>query len=135
MENRTSIIIYQKVRYQENPKIHRKYQKKRYLKYQEKKTCDKDEYFLQQVKQGLSCIICTMFSWTLYQRSVRLFKHQKHHIVTAELYHLVKSFNEKFCICGTCHKHLNKNEIPFQAVCNKMALNSILSYPISYKKS
>ena len=25
----------------------------------------------------------------------------------------------------TCHEHLNKNEIPCQAVCNKMALDTI----------
>ena len=54
-----------------------------------------------------------------------MFKHEKYNIVTEELYHPVKSFNEKFYVCGTCHKHLIKNEIPFQAVCNKMALDLI----------
>ena len=28
-------------------------------------------------------------------------------------------------ICETCHKHLNKNEIPSRAVCNKMAVDPI----------
>ena len=42
-------------------------------------------------------------------------------IIRAELYHPVKSSDEKFYICEICHKHLNKNEIPCQAICNKMA--------------
>ena len=37
----------------------------------------------------------------------------------------MKSFDEKLYICETCHKHLNKNEIPCQAVCNKMAQDPI----------
>ena len=37
----------------------------------------------------------------------------------------MKSYDEKFYICETCHKHLHKNEIPCQAVCNKMALDPI----------
>ena len=41
------------------------------------------------------------------------------------MYHPVKSFGEKLYICETCHKHLCKNEIPCQAVCNKMALDPI----------
>ena len=32
----------------------------------------------------------------------------------AELDHPVKSLDEKFYICKTCHKYLNENEIPFQ---------------------
>ena len=37
----------------------------------------------------------------------------------------MKSYDEKFYICETCHKHLRENEIPSQAVCNKMALDPI----------
>ena len=59
----------------------------------------------------------------LSQRSVRLFKYEKYHILRAELDHPVKSFEGKLYICETCHKHLNKNEIPCQAVCNKIALD------------
>ena len=44
---------------------------------------------------------------------------QKYHILSAELYHSVKSIDEKLYMCKTCHKHLNKNEIPCQAVCSK----------------
>ena len=118
-------IEYQKRRYQENPEVHKGYRKKKYEKYQEnKKNWDKVMYFLQEVKQGPYCI-CTICHRSLYQRSVRLFKQEKYHILTKELCHPVKSFDAELYICETCHKHLNKNEIPCQAVCNKMAL-----YPI-----
>ena len=79
--------------------------------YQEKKIrCEKVENFLKQVKQGPYCI-CTVCHQSLYQRSVRSFKSENYHILTAESYQSVKSFDEKFYISGTCHKHLNKNEI------------------------
>ena len=61
----------------------------------------------------------------MYQRSVRLFKYEKYQILCAELFHPMKSFDEKLYICEKCHKHLNKNEIPCQVVCNKMALDPI----------
>ena len=35
----------------------------------------------------------------------------------------MKSFDEKLYICETCHKHLNKNEIRSQEVCNNMAVD------------
>ena len=44
---------------------------------------------------------------------------------TAELHHPVKSFDENVCICKTCHKHLNKSEVPCQAVYNEMPLDPI----------
>ena len=37
----------------------------------------------------------------------------------------MRSFGEKTCICDKCHKHLSKNEIPCQAVFNKMSLDPI----------
>ena len=66
-----------------------------------------------------------MFHRCLYKRSIRLFKHEKCHILTAELFCLVKSFDEKTYICDTCHKHLSRNEMPRQAVFNKMSLDPI----------
>ena len=94
-----------------------------YLKCQKnKKHCGKVENFLQQVKQG-PFHICTVCHRSLYQRGVRLFNYEKYDVITAELYHGVKLFDEKLYICETCHKHLYKNEIPCQAVCNKMALD------------
>ena len=61
----------------------------------------------------------------LYKRSDNLFEHEKY-ILTAELYCLVRSFDEKTYICDTCHKHLSINEMPCQAVFNKMSLDPFL---------
>ena len=110
------------MRYQENPQIDNKYQKQGYQ--ENKKNCDKVDSFLQQVRQG-PYSICAIYHRSLYQRSVRLCKHEKYNILTQKLYHPVKSFDEKLHICETCHKHLNKNEIPCQAVCNKMAVDPV----------
>ena len=52
--------------------------------------------------------------------------HEKYHILRAELYYPVKSFDEKLCICETCHRHLYKN---------KMDLDSIPDELKSIKKS
>ena len=52
-------------------------------------------------------------------------KHEKYYIPNAKLYHPVKSCHENFSVCGTCQKNLYKNEIPCQAVCNKMDLDLI----------
>ena len=70
----------------------------------------------------------------LSQRSVRLFKYEKYHILRAELDHPVKSFEGKLYICETCHKHLNKNEIPCRAVCNKMTVHPIPNELKDFKK-
>ena len=98
-----------------------------------KKYCDEVDSFLLQVKQSPYYIraICHR---SLYQRCVRLCKHEKYDILTPELYHPVKSFDEKLYICETCHKHLDKNEIPCQAVCNKMAVNLIPNELKDFKK-
>ena len=37
----------------------------------------------------------------------------------------MKSFDEELQICETCDKHLYKNEIPCQAVCNKTDLKNL----------
>ena len=83
--------------------------------------CDNVENFLQQVKQSPFCI-CTICHRSLYQCNVRIFNNEKYIIHIAELHHPVKLFDEKLYICETCHKYLYKNEVPCQAVCNKMAL-------------
>ena len=76
---------------------------------------DKADHFLQQSKQGPYYIYRTCHH-NSYQWSFRLFQHEKYHIVTMELYHPVKSSDEKLNICGTCHGHCSKNEIPCKAV-------------------
>ena len=62
---------------------------------------------------------------SLYQSSVGLFKDEKYQILTAELCHPLKSFNKKFDIYEIYHKHLNKNQFPCEAVCNKVSLDPI----------
>ena len=137
---------FQRKRYKENPKIKIEYQKKvpskcyNWLKISKnrntkktKKNCHKVDGFLLLVKQGPYYVraICHR---SLYQCSVRLCKHQKYDILTPKLYHPVKSFDEKLYICETCHKHLNKNEIPCQVVCNKMAVHLIPNELKDYKE-
>ena len=61
----------------------------------------------------------------LYKCSVRLFEYEKYHILTAELYCLVRSFDEKNYICSTYDKHLSRTKMPCQAVFNKMSLHPI----------
>ena len=52
-----------------------------------------------------------------------MLKCEKYHFLNVELYHPVKSLDEKLYICETSHKHLPKNEILCQAVCNKMVVD------------
>ena len=40
----------------------------------------------------------------------------------------------KFFVCEICHKHLYKNEVPCQAVCNKMAFDPIPDQLKYFKK-
>ena len=51
-------------------------------------------------------------------------------VLNSELYHSVKSFDEKLYICETYHKHLYKNEVSCQAAYNTTALD-----PISEKRN
>ena len=76
---------------------------------------------MKQVKQGLYNIykICRQI---LYHQSIRLFKYDKYHILCTELNH-------------SCHKHLNKNAIQFESVCNNMTLDSIPNELKNFHKS
>ena len=71
------------------------------------------EKYLLQVKQG-PYYICTIFHQSLYQPSVKLLKHKKYHILTAELCDPGKLFDEKMYMCELCQEHICKNEIPCQ---------------------
>ena len=123
-----------KQRYQENAELHKKHKKVRHQKSQEqKKSSDKVDNFLQQVKRD-PYYICTICHQSLYQRSARFLNMKKYQILISELYHPVKSFDEKLYLCETCHRHLCKNEIPCQTVCNKMYLNPIPDELKDFKK-
>ena len=65
---------------------------------------------------------------------MRFSKYEKSQILSSELYHPVKLFDEKLCIYETCHKHVYKNETPSQAVCNKMALDPLPDELKDFKK-
>ena len=105
---------YQKMTYQQNAETDKKASKTE-ISRKRKKIRGKVGSFLQQVKQDLH-YICTIYCRSLYQRSVRLCTHEKYNIITPEIYHPVKPFDEKLYICETCHKYLNKSEIPCQVV-------------------
>ena len=94
---------------------------------------NKVENICQQIKQG-PCFICTVCHWCLYKCIVRLFEHEKY-ILTAELYCPVRSFDEKTYICDTFHKHLSRNEMPCQAVFNKMILDRTPDELKDFKKT
>ena len=55
-------------------------------------------------------------------KSVGIFKHRKishfHSII-------ISSFDEKLCICETCHEYFYKNETPCKTICNKTTLEPI----------
>ena len=89
-----------------------------------KKWLNEVEKFCQQIRQG-PYFICTVRHWCLYKCRVRLFEHEKYHVLTAQLHCLVRSFDEKIYICDKCHKHFSRNEMPCQAVFNKMSLGPI----------
>ena len=127
---------YEKIKYKEYPEPKREYEKNKYDKnpepkkenrkkmYKKNKKClNKLKKFCQQMR-SVPYFICTVCHRCPYKRSVRLFEH-KTYILTAELYCLVRSVNDKTYICDTCHKHLSRNEMPYQAVFNKMSLDPI----------
>ena len=38
---------------------------------------------------------------------------------------IISSFDEKLCICETCHEYFYKNETPCKTICNKTTLEPI----------
>ena len=79
-----------------NSRISQKTLKKKERVKEEKR--GKVEDFLQQLKQR--------------PHYIRLFMHEKYHILTAESYHPMESLGEKFYVCEIYHKHLCEDEIP-----------------------
>lgn len=79
---------------------------------------------MEQVKSG-PYYIWAMHHLSLHRRSVRLCKHKKCYILTAELFDSLEACDEKLYLCKTCQKYLYKIEIQCQAFYNKMAADSI----------
>ena len=88
-----------------------------------KKCLNKVKMFCQEIQKS-PYFICKTCHRCLYKRKVRLFEYEKY-TLTAEFYYPVRSFDEKIYICNTCHKHLSRNQMPYQAVFNKMNLDPI----------
>ena len=89
-----------------------------------KKCSNNVEKLCQQIRQG-PYFICGVCHRGSYKGSARLFELVKYNILPVELYCPVKSFDKKSYICDTCDKYLSSNEMPCQAVFNKMILSQM----------
>lgn len=98
-----------------------------------KKCLNEVAKFSQQIRQG-PYFICIRCHRCLHKRSVRLFEHGKYHILTAELYCLARSIDGKIYIFNTCHNHLSRNKMLFQAVFDRKSLDPIPDELIDFKK-
>lgn len=105
--------------YQGNPEMQRKYQKRK----KRKNGVISWEFHSANQTGTLLCLYYTpseLVSANAVLNSLTfLILSGKHHILAAEMYHQVKSFDENLYIYGTCHKYIFQNEIPFQSFCNK----------------
>ena len=74
--------------------------------------------FTAMIQEGpyYVCIVCNR---CLYRRSVILFNNEKYELDIPDFYHEVISFDGNVYICLTCHKKMQKSEIPAQSVWNK----------------
>ena len=66
--------------------------------------------------------ICVVCNRCLYRRCVIIFKIEKYVIDVIDFYYEVINSDGKLYICLTCHKKLNKSEIPAQSVHNKLEI-------------
>ena len=80
--------------------------------------------FTKQIQEGpyYICVVCKRCH---YFRSVILFKQEKYDIDIDQFYYEVSSVNGLLYICGTCHKILQKSEIPAQSVWNKLGISML----------
>ena len=80
--------------------------------------------FTKQIQEGpyYICVVCNRCH---YFRSVILFKQEMYDIDIDQLYYEVSRVNGLLYICGTCHKKLQKSEIPAQYVWNKLGISML----------
>ena len=80
--------------------------------------------FTKQIQEGpyYICVVCNRCH---YCRSVLLFKQEKYDIDIDQFYYEVSSVNGLLYIYGTCHKKLQKSEIPAQSVWNKLGISML----------
>ena len=89
-----------------------------------KKCLNEVAKFSQQIRQD-PYFICIRCHRCLHKRSARLFEYEKYHILTAELYCLVRSIDGKIYISNICNNHLSRNKMLFQAVFDRKSLDPI----------
>ena len=82
---------------------------------------DRVSIFKKIIQSGPSfiCIVCNR---CLYRRSVTLFSENKLQELESNMFNFICSHDNNFYICKTCAQNLNKNQIPCQAVCNKLQI-------------
>ena len=78
--------------------------------------------FLKQINEA-PLYICTVCHRSFYHRSVIKFNEDKYELDVSSL--SIKSYDTKEYICNTCHTKLKKNQIPCQAVSNKLHIDNL----------
>ena len=84
-----------------------------------KTSAERISVFLKTIHEGpyYICVVCNRCH---YYRSVVFFKPEAYDIDSTNFYTNVRSFDDRYYICHTCHKKLKKQENPAQAVVNKL---------------
>ena len=75
--------------------------------------------FKELTKSFFICIVCDRY---LYRKSVVKFSEIKRKELIKNMFHFIPSHGNSFYICKTYAQKLNKNQIPCQAVCNKLQI-------------
>ena len=82
---------------------------------------DRVSTFKKIIQSGPSFIYIVV-NRCLYRRSVTLFSENKLQELESNMFNFICSHDNNFYICKTCAQRLNKNQIPCQAVCNKLQI-------------
>ena len=80
--------------------------------------------FKSAVQEG-PCYICVVCNRSLYKRTTKIFCSENYDSSFYNLSTDISSFDDCKYICRTCHSHISKNQIPCQAVWNKLALDDL----------
>ena len=77
--------------------------------------------FKKLIREGpyFICVICNR---CLFKRYVVRFDFNSYSSLVKELVHLVSSYDVRLYICITCHNKVKKDNVPCQAVSNKLAV-------------
>ena len=75
----------------------------------------------KQLKKNGPFFICVIFNRCLYRTSVICFNIEKYSF-DENIIFMVKSYDDKYYICTTCDKALQKNSVPCQAVANRLSV-------------